>query len=186
MEQLDFTDNEYEVVQSLFRNKYEVYDSKGELLMKGKQKLLKVKEEFPFVDKNGETVVTVKEDALLDIANSYTVYDSSDNPIVSINEDLTIIQESYRLIDPDTEEELGVIKSKNRIHPLLRQIVGGVANLIPRKYQIMDSEGLVIGEINGKLSLKDRYTIEISDEADESLKKYVAISAIVMDALGNQ
>ena len=55
---IDLSDDYYTIEQSLFRNKYKVTDSEGEVVLKGKQKMLKMKEEFPFVDEDGEEVFT--------------------------------------------------------------------------------------------------------------------------------
>jgi len=47
---LDLTDDSYVVEQSLIRNKYKAMDRAGNVVIRGKQKMFKLKEEFPFVD----------------------------------------------------------------------------------------------------------------------------------------
>ena len=56
IEGIELTDDHYTVVQSLIRNKYRAEDSAGNVVLRGKQKMLKMKEEFPFVDSDGEEI----------------------------------------------------------------------------------------------------------------------------------
>ena len=68
---LDFADTEYTVEQSFIRNKYKAVNSDGETVLKGKQKLFKSKEEFPFIDRDGNEAFTVKASRIIDIAADY-------------------------------------------------------------------------------------------------------------------
>lgn len=44
---IDLTDDRYTVEQSLLRNRYAASDADGNVVLRGKQKLFRVKEEFP-------------------------------------------------------------------------------------------------------------------------------------------
>lgn len=74
---IDLTDDNYTVEQSLVRNKYKATDRTGQTVIRGKQKMLKMKEEFPFVDPQGNEVFTVKAAGVIDVAGNYAIIDSA-------------------------------------------------------------------------------------------------------------
>lgn len=182
---LALTDEEYVVEQSLFRNKYEVTDMEGAVVLKGKQKMLKMKEEFPFVDGGGEEVFTVKADSVLDVAGSYTLVDAAtDEAVVVLDEELSLFVEDWKIRDPETEDVLARVESKNKLASALRT-VSDYARLIPNKYEIFDGDGEKVGEIAGEFSIKDRYTVSIGMDADVP-REAVMAAACVLDALENR
>jgi uncharacterized protein YxjI len=61
----------------LVRNKYKATDRTGQTVIRGKQKMLKMKEEFPFVDPQGNEVFTVKAAGVIDVAGNYAIIDSA-------------------------------------------------------------------------------------------------------------
>ena len=64
LDAVDLTDEEYVVEQNLVRNKYRAYDGDGNVVLRAKQKLFRMKEEFPFVDADGEPADAVTAAAL--------------------------------------------------------------------------------------------------------------------------
>jgi hypothetical protein len=73
---VDLNDDRYVVKQPRIRNKYVVRDSAGDIVLRGKQKLFKMKEEFPFVTGDGDDAFTVKAGGILDVAGSYAMMDA--------------------------------------------------------------------------------------------------------------
>ncbi|QSW99041.1 LURP-one-related/scramblase family protein [Haloterrigena alkaliphila] len=182
---VDLDDDRYEVKQSAIRNKYVVRDSAADVVLRGKQKLFKLKEEFPFVTGDGEDAFTVKAGGIMDVAGNYTITDAgTDEEVVVLDEDYSLFAENWTIRDPDTEESLATIRSKSKLLSALRHLVS-VANLVPNKYEIFDADGDHVGDIEGKFSLRDAYTVSIDDASDVP-KEAVIASACILDALENE
>lgn len=182
---VDLTDDRYEVKQSAIRNKYTVRDSAGNVVLRGKQKMFKLKEEFPFVTGDGEDAFSVKAGGIMDVAGNYTIRDAgTDDEVVVLDEDFSLFVENWTVRDPDTGEVLATIQSKSKLLSALRHLIS-VANFIPNKYEIFDADGNHVGDIEGKFSLRDAYTVSI-DDASGVPKEAVIASACILDALENQ
>jgi uncharacterized protein YxjI len=182
---VDFDDDRYEVTQSAIRNKYVVRDSAGNVVLCGKQKLFKMKEDFPFVDGNDEDAFTVKAGGIMDVAGNYAITDAgTGEEVVVLDEDFSLFVENWTIRDPETGEALATIRSKNKLLSALRHLVS-VANLVPNKYEIFDADGDHVGDIEGQFSLRDTYTVSI-DDASTVPKEAVVAAACILDALENQ
>jgi len=182
---VNLNDDRYEVKQSAIRNKYAVRDSAGNVVLRGKQKMFKMKEEFPFVTGDGEDAFTVKAGGIMDVAGNYAITDAgTGEEVVVLDEDFSLFVENWTIRDPDTGEALATIQSKSKPLSALRHLVS-VANLIPNKYEIFDASGNHVGDIEGKLSLRDAYTVSIDDASDVP-KEAVIASACILDALENE
>jgi uncharacterized protein YxjI len=179
---VELVDNEYRVVQALFRNKYKAYDASGELVLQGKQKMLKLKEEFPFLDGDGEPAFTVKAGGVLDVAGNYALIDEvTDETVIAIEKKWTMVNHRWKLRDPETEALIAEINSKSTVAAFLRD-TSALFSVIPHTYEIIDADDDHVGTIEGKLSLKDEYTITIDDTSDVP-KEAVVAAAMVIDAL---
>ena len=182
---VDLSDDRYEVQQSLVRNKYAVSDSAGDVVLRGKQKMFKLKEEFPFVTGDGEDAFSVKAGGIVDIGGNYAIVDAgTGEEVVVLDEDYSVFVENWTVRDPDTGEALATIKSKNKMLSALRHLVGA-ANLIPNKYEIFDADGGHVGDIEGQFSMRDAYAVTIDDASDVP-KEAVIAAACILDALENQ
>lgn len=179
---IDLTDNSYTVVQSLVRNKYRAEGPDGNVVLRGKQNLFQMKEEFPFVDANGSDVFTVKADGVIDIAGTYTLQDAqTGEPVVILDNDYSILQDTWRLRHPDTEAKLAEINSRGAAVTMARNLLPFGA-WIPHKYEITDSDDNHVGNISGQFALKDTYDIVI-DDASTVPKEAIVASAMVIDAI---
>jgi len=179
---IDLSDSQYTVVQSLVRNKYRAEDANGNVVLRGKQKLLKMKEEFPFVDSDGNAVFTVKAGSIIDVAGDYILTDAqTGEDIVILDNDYSMLQDTWKIRDADDERKLAEINSRGAATTLARNIVpfGG---WIPHKYEITDVDGDHVGNISGQFSLKDTYDITIDDASDVP-KEPVIAAAMVIDAI---
>ncbi|QCC51696.1 LURP-one-related/scramblase family protein [Halapricum salinum] len=183
IEGIELTDDHYTVVQSLIRNKYRAEDSAGNVVLRGKQKMLKMKEEFPFVDSDGEEVFTVKAGGIVDVAGDYVLSDAqTGEEIVILDNDYSILQDTWKLRHPRTEAKIAEINSRGAATTLARNLIPIVGGLIPHKYEITDLDGDHVGNISGQLSLKDRYDIAVDDTSDVPKEPIVA-AAMVIDAI---
>ncbi|PSQ37909.1 hypothetical protein BRD13_08335 [Halobacteriales archaeon SW_5_70_135] len=180
---VDLTDDQYTVEQALIRNKYEATNSRGEVVVRGKQKMLKMKEEFPFVDADDEEVFTVKAGGIIDVAGNYAVVDAETGDEVAVlDNDYSIMQDTWKIRDGRDERLIARIDSRGAAVTLARNLVPYVGTLIPHKYEITDVDGDHVGSIEGQLSLKDRYEITI-DDASGVPKETVVAAAMVIDAI---
>ncbi len=179
---IELTDDEYRVVQSLVRNKYRAYDSAGNLVLKGKQKMFRMKEEFPFVDADDNPVFTVTAGGVFDVAGNYTLTDDvTGEPVVVLDQNWTWITDRWKLRDPDTEAVIAEINSKSKFVDFLRGL-SDIFTLIPHEYEIIDADGDHVGSIDGQFSLKDEYVITIDDTSDVP-KEAIVAAAMVIDAI---
>ncbi|MFW6000502.1 MAG: hypothetical protein ACOCPY_03490 [Halorubrum sp.] len=182
---VDLSDDRYEVKQSMVRNKYTVRDSAGDVVLRGKQKLFKLKEEFPFVTGDDEDAFSVKAGGILDVAGNYAIIDAgTGEEVVVLDEDYSIFVENWTIRDPDTGEALATIQSKNKLLSGLRHLFGA-ANLFPNKYEIFDAGGGHVGDIEGQFSMRDSYTVTV-DDASGVPKEAVIAAACILDALENK
>lgn len=172
----------YTVVQSLVRNKYAAYDGEGNVVLRGKQKMLKLKEQFPFVDAEGNDVFEVNAGGIIDVAGNYVISDSvTGEDVVVLDNDYSIFKDQWRIRDPDTEAVLATISSRGAVATLARNSLP-FGELLPHKYEITDSDGAHVGTIGGKLSIKDKYEITIDDASTVPTEPIIA-AAMVIDAI---
>ncbi|QKY19305.1 hypothetical protein B4589_002530 [Halolamina sp. CBA1230] len=182
LERIELTDDSYTVEQGLIRNKFRALDADGNLVLRGKQKMLKLKEQFPFVDENDREVFEVNAGSMLDVAGDYTLTDAeTDEELVILDNDYSLLQDTWTIRDADTEARLAEINSRGALTTMARNIVpfGG---WIPHKYEITDADGDHVGTIDGQLSIRDRYEVTIDDASDVPTEPVVA-AAMVIDAI---
>jgi len=179
---IQLTDDSYVVEQSLIRNKYKAMDKAGNVVIRGKQKMFKLKEEFPFVDADGNEVFTVKAGGIMDVAGNYVLTDTqTGEDIVILDNDYSILQDTWKIRDARTEAKIAEINSQGAAITIARNVIpfGG---WIPHKYEITDIDGNHVGNIDGQFSLKDRYEITI-DDASNVPKEPIIAAAMVIDAI---
>jgi len=180
---IELTDDQYTVEQGLIRGrKFKAMDRAGNVVLRGKQERFKLKEEFPFVDGDGNEVFTVKAGGIVDIAGDYTLSDAkTGEDIVVLDNDYSIFQDTWKIRDAGTEAKIAEINSQGAAVTIARNVVpfGG---WIPHKYEITDRNGRHVGNIDGQFSLKDRYEITIDDSSGVP-KEAVVAAAMVIDAI---
>jgi len=181
LSRIDFSDNRYTVKQRLIRNKYQVTDSQDRPVVRAKQKLFKMKEEFPFTDPEGNVVFRIKAGHVLDIAGDYALIDEeTGETIANLNKKFTLLKHVWYVEDPDTGERWATIESRSTALELLRAL-SDILSFIPHRYDITGPNGEDLGSIDGRFRLKDTYDIEISDDA--SHREAIVAVAIAIDAL---
>jgi uncharacterized protein YxjI len=179
---IDLTDDRYTVVQSLIRNKYKAMDAAGNVVLRGKQKMFKMKEEFPLTDGDGNDVFTVKAGSIIDVAGNYVLSDArTGENLVILDNDYSVLQDTWTIRDADTEAALAKIDSRGAVTTIARNVLP-FGELIPHKYEITDASGAHVGNIDGQFSLKDTYEITIDDASDVP-KEAVIAAAMVIDAI---
>lgn len=180
---IDLSDDRYTVEQSLVRNKYVALDASGNTVLKGKQKLFRLKEAFPFTDADGNDVFTVKASGIIDVAGDYLLSDSrTGDDLVVLDNDFSIFRDRWTIRDADTGSRIAEITSRGALTTIARNRLP-FGEWIPHEYEITDADGDHVGSIHGKLfSLRDRYEITI-DDASSVPKEPVVAAAMVLDAI---
>lgn len=179
---IELSDDRYTVEQSLVRNKYKALDASSNVVLKGKQEMFRMKEEFPFVDANGNDVFTVKAGGIMDVAGNYILTDSqTGQDQITLDNDFSIFQDTWTIRDGDTGSKLAEINSRGALVAIARRYIP-FGELIPHKYEITDANGEHVGSIHGQFSLRDRYEITI-DDASNVPKEPVVAAAMVIDAI---
>ena len=179
---IELTDDRYTVEQSLVRNRYRALDSAGNVVLRGKQKMFKLKEEFPFADADGNDVFTVKASGIIDVAGDYLLTDAqTGEDLVLLDNDFSFLRDTWTVRDPATRSKLAEINSRGALVTLARNVLpfGG---WIPHRYEITDAEGGHVGSIDGQFSLRDRYEISV-DDASGVPKEPILAAAMVIDAI---
>jgi uncharacterized protein YxjI len=181
---LDLADDQYVVEQNIARNKYEALDENGNTVLQGKQKTFKLKEEFPFVNGDGEEVFTVKAQQIRDIEGQYVLTEAqTGTDIVVLDHEYSLLEQAtgatWKIRDADTNDVLAEITSRKWVGLFRTGLLG---NLIPHKYTITDADGAHVGTIAGRLSMKDRYDVEIAD-TESVPREAVVAAAMVIDAI---
>ncbi|MFB6159371.1 MAG: LURP-one-related/scramblase family protein [Candidatus Nanohalobium sp.] len=177
---VELSDNRYTVKQKAVRNAYRVYDSAGKEVLRTKQNLMKMKEEFPFTDPDGNEVFTVKAENLMDIAGDYVLKDAeTGEEFAVLSKEFTLLIHRWK-IKNSNGEKIARIESRGKAVGLLRSL-SELFQLLPHRYTIEDSEGKHVGTIKGKFRIRDHYEIELEEEVDR--KEAVLAAAITIDAL---
>jgi uncharacterized protein YxjI len=179
---IELSDDQYTVEQGLIRNKYKALDGSGNTVLRGKQKLFQLKEQFPFTDADGNDVFTVKAGGIVDVAGDYLLADArTGDDLVVLDNDFSVLRDTWTIRDVDTDTKLAEINSRGAIVTLARHYVPFGA-WIPHKYEITDADGNHVGSIGGRFSLRDRYDIVI-DDASTVPKEPIVAAAMVIDAI---
>ena len=179
---VDLEDDRYEVKQPAIRNKYVVRNSVGDVVLRGKQKMFKMKEEFPFTDAEGNVVFRIKAQRRMDISGDYGIVDEATGETVAVlRKEFSLLTHNWKIKDPETDGLIASIESRGKLMGLLRSF-SGLANIIPHKYTIYNADRDEIGKIKGKLSLKDTYSVGLG-ELGKVPREAVVAAAVTIDAL---
>jgi uncharacterized protein YxjI len=181
LSRIDFSDEKYVLKQRAVRNAYKLYDSDDNEVLSAKQKLLKMKEDFPFKDPDGNEVFSVKAEQIMDIAGDYAITDSSTGEKIAVlKEDFTFLVHRWHIESPEGET-LAKIESRGKAVGFLRAF-SDLADMLPHKYSIEDGDGNEIGTISQNFTLfKDRYVIELEKGAEN--REAIMAAAVTIDAL---
>ena len=178
-----FDGNRYTVKQKLlsFGSKYEVYEGDQKILQ-SKKKKFKLKEDFRFTDTNGDPVLRVTTDQIMDVSATYTVVDErSDEVVGSLKRDWqSFFKHHWQFLGPEGAR-IATVKEDSLLYALLRR---QVTTLIPFKYDIVSPADEKLGDIDGKFSFRDTYTIDLSLDEESVVDPRLAVAgAVVIDAI---
>ncbi|WP_255197975.1 LURP-one-related/scramblase family protein [Halorarius litoreus] len=178
---VDLTGSDYVIRQQLLRNKYRIYDDSGRLLLQTKQKLFKMREEFPFYDANDNPVFRVKAKSVFDFAGDYTLIEEGSGDVIAVLEkQFTFFKHVWRIRSPDGDV-WATIESESALLEAARNFLG-VIGWFPHTYSITGPNGEPLGTLKGRFSLRDTYDLHVEDTGDAP-KEAIVAAAIAIDAL---
>ncbi|MFB6147964.1 MAG: hypothetical protein ABEJ66_03700, partial [Candidatus Nanohaloarchaea archaeon] len=145
---IDFDSENFTVKQSLVRNRYRVLNG-DEVILKAKQKMFRMKEEFPFTDADDNPVFTIKAAKRLDIAGDYGIIDEeTGEEVATLSKKFTLLKHIWDVKNPEGEVQ-ATIESGSKLLELLRA-VSDILSFLPHSYTISDADGNEIGSIEGR------------------------------------
>jgi uncharacterized protein YxjI len=160
-----------------------------------RQKKLAIKEHIRFCADEGETqeLFHIQAQTWLDTGGSrYDVVDARDGKIGLLHHVFgkSLLRTTWNVLNA-TGEEIAVAQERSQVMAILRRgidFVPDVGGLIPIPYNFdLLSDGRVIGRIDRKFQLRDRYVLDLSGDPDKKLDRRLAIAlAIGLDTLQNR
>jgi uncharacterized protein YxjI len=180
---IDLTDDSYTVEQGLVRSKYKAMDADGNVVLRAKKKLVSVGDTFPFQDDDGNDVFEVSSEFGLNTKRDYILRDAqTEDEVVLLDDKLSLFSQKWQLRDPDSEDVIATIETKNKLVAFLRPRLSLAGKLLPREFEIESADGQHIGTIEGQLSLNDTYEINI-DDTHGAPREAIVAAAMVIDAI---
>lgn len=183
---LDLSGTEFTVEQTgrdeNFRPEYEARDVTGDTLFQGTYQMYEEQDEFPFVDAEGNEIVTVTASGTWDVAGDYCLTDShTGEDLLVLDNDLSLVQDTWRIRDADDGSLLAEINSRGALVTLGRKLLP-FGQWIAHEYEITDAAGDPVGTIEGEFAIFDQYDIDLTDTSSVPAEPIV-IGAIVIDAI---
>ena len=160
-----------------------------------RQKKLKIKEEIRFFGDESETteLFQIKARTWLDTGGSkYDVVDAQEGNIGLLEHVFgkSLFRSTWRISTPDGEE-IAIARERSQVLGILRRVIDFVPDIgglipIPYNFDILAGDR-VIGRMDRKFQLRDRYVLDLSGDIDRRIDRRVAIAlAIALDALQNR
>ena len=160
-----------------------------------RQKKLAIKEHIRFFADEAETqeLFHIQAQTWLDTGGSrYDVVDAQEGKIGMLHHVFgkSLLRTTWNVLNA-TDQEVAVARERSQAMAILRRgidFVPDVGGLIPIPYNfdILSAEQ-VIGKMDRKFQLRDRYVLDLSGDSDRKLDRRLAIAlAIGLDTLQNR
>jgi uncharacterized protein YxjI len=160
-----------------------------------RQKKLAIKEHIRFCADEAETeeLFHIQAQTWLDTGSSrYDVVDAQDGKIGLLHHVFgkSLLRTTWNVLDA-AGEEVAVAQERSQAMAILRRgidFVPDIGGLIPIPYNFdLLSGGQVIGKMDRKFQLRDRYVLDLSGDPEKKLDRRLAIAlAIGLDTLQNR
>jgi uncharacterized protein YxjI len=160
-----------------------------------RQKKMKIKEEIRFFADEAETqeLFQIKARTWLDTGGSkYDVIAAQDGNIGLLEHVFgkSLFRSTWRISTPEGEE-IAIARERSQPLAILRRVIDFVPDVgglipIPYNFDILAGDQ-VIGKMDRKFQLRDRYVLDLSGDPDKKLDRRLAIAlAIGLDTLQNR
>jgi uncharacterized protein YxjI len=165
-----------------FRPEYEARDVTGETIFRCTYRMYEEKDTFPFVDADGDELFTVTASGTWDIAGDYLLTDSrTGDDVVVLDNDLSLLQDTWRLRDPEDGTLVAELNSRGGLVTLGRKLLP-VGQFIGHRFDITDADGDSVGTIESDVAIHDEYEVTISDSSSVPVDPILA-AAVVIDGI---
>jgi len=183
---LGLSGTEYTVEQTgkdkNFRPEYEAENVTGDTVFRCTHQMYEENDTFPFVDENGNELLTVEASSAVNIAGDYVLTDShTGKEIVVLDNDFSLLQDTWRVRDAEDGSLLAEITSRGGLVTAGRKLLP-VGQFIGHRYKITDAEGAAVGTIESEFAIQDQYEITISDSSSVPVGPIV-VGTVVIDAI---
>jgi uncharacterized protein YxjI len=160
-----------------------------------RQKKLAVKEHIRFFadDSESQELFHIQAQTWLDTGGSrYDVVDAQDGKIGVLHHVFgkSLLRSTWSVANA-AGEEVAVARERSQVGAILRRVVDFVPDYgglipIPYNFEILAGDR-VIGGMDRKFQLRDRYVLDLSGDTDKRIDRRLAIAlAIALDALQNR
>ncbi|HEX4678834.1 MAG TPA: hypothetical protein VH210_06490 [Gaiellaceae bacterium] len=160
-----------------------------------RQRKLKIKEEIRFFADEAETqeLFQIKARSWLDTGGSkYDVVDAQQGNIGLLEHVFgkSLFRSTWRVSTPEGEE-IAIARERSQVLAIARRVIDFVPDIgglipIPYNFDLVTGER-VIGRMDRKFQLRDRYVLDLSGDAEKALDRRLAIAlAIGLDTLQNR
>jgi uncharacterized protein YxjI len=159
-----------------------------------RQKKLAIREDIRFYADEGEAqeLFRIKARSMLDTGGSrYDVLAGEQR--LGLLEHVfgkSLLRSTWRIRDPD-EQEVAVARERSQMAAILRRAVDFIPDFgglipIPYNFEIL-ADDRVIGRMDRKFQLRDRYVLDLSGDTDRQLDRRLAVAlAVGLDTLQNR
>jgi uncharacterized protein YxjI len=159
-----------------------------------RQKRMAFREDIRFFADEGEAheLFRIKARRVIDIGGRYDVHDAAGQQIGVLEHQFrkSLLRSTWRVLAPG-DEELAVAQERNAVLAIARRVVDFVpyGEWVPIPYDFVIRSGeRELGHFTRKfLSIRDRYTLDLSGDQEKRLDRRLGIAlAIGLDALQNR
>jgi uncharacterized protein YxjI len=159
-----------------------------------RQKRMAFREDIRFFadESENQELFRIKARRVIDIGGRYDVHDASGQPIGVLEHQLrrSLLRSTWRILSP-ADEELAVAKEKSAFLAVARRVVDFLpyGEWVPIPYDFVIHSGeRELGHFTRKLlSVRDRYSLDLSGDADKQVDRRLGIAlGIGLDALQNR
>jgi uncharacterized protein YxjI len=165
-----------------FRPEYEARDVTGDTIFHCTYNMYEGKDEFPFIDADGNELFTVEATGTWDVAGDYLLTDTqTGDELVVLDNDLSVLQDTWYIRDADDDSLLAEITSRSAPMTVARKLLPA-GQFIGHRLDITDADGASVGRIESEFSIQDEYDIEIQDRSSVPIDPILA-AAVVIDAI---
>jgi hypothetical protein len=174
---IELDEMSYRLAQAFVLRRYSLKSDDGQKILKAKAKWLQLREKISFTTPDGEEVFRGEADQIWDRAGSYTVTLADGTEVLDLDKKFTMLFENWK-IRRDSGELMAEVKSQSKPRTLLRKsaaiidaipLIGAILslplNIIPRSYDVVDADGEKVAEMNRKISIRDRFDLEIESQS---------------------
>jgi uncharacterized protein YxjI len=159
-----------------------------------RQKKFAIREDIRFYADEGESqeLFRIAARSMLDIGGSRYDVLAGQERIGFLHHKFkeSLLRTTWHLGGPD-EQEIALARERSQVGAILRRVIDFVPDVggwipIPYNFDFV-IDGRVVGSMNRKFQLRDRYVVDLSGDTDKKIDRRVALAlAIALDALQNR